>query len=158
VSHDYPFWRLNRLLRVRLGVPLVLLVVAVGSLLGGDAIAERVLGAISDSLSASGRELLRETLTSGTGRTGATVVGVGVLAWSGLRVFRGLTMAFGTIYGIADEETFLGQLRRAGLALHALGIGVSTVVAGTVLLSESGIALAGLTAVSRRKPPYQGCG
>ncbi|WP_181685120.1 YihY/virulence factor BrkB family protein [Halorhabdus salina] len=124
--------------------PLVLLVVAIGSLLGGDAIAEEVLGTVSSVLSPSGRELLRGTLASENGRASATVVGVGVLAWSGLRVFRGLTMAFGTIYGTADEETFLGQLRRAALALLALGIGVSTVVAGTVLLSESGIAFAGV--------------
>ncbi|WP_158855223.1 YihY/virulence factor BrkB family protein [Halorhabdus sp. CUG00001] len=128
--------------------PLVLLVVAVGSLLGGDAIAQQVIGTVSGALSPSGRQLLQEAFVSESGRTSATIVGVGVLAWSGLRVFRGLTIAFGTIYGTADEETFRGQLRRASLALLALGIGVGTVVTGTVLLSEAGIAFAGFAQTS----------
>ncbi|MFB6128712.1 MAG: YhjD/YihY/BrkB family envelope integrity protein [Halorhabdus sp.] len=78
--------------------PLVLLVIAVGSLLGGDALAEQALTSISGILSDNGQELVRETLSGGASRGGATVVGVGVLFWSGLRVFRGLTLAFATIY------------------------------------------------------------
>ncbi|MFW5974503.1 MAG: YihY/virulence factor BrkB family protein, partial [Natrialbaceae archaeon] len=124
--------------------PLVLLVVALGSLLGGDLLADALVGAVSGVLSESGREVLRETLSSGAGRGGATVAGVAVLLWSGLRVFRGLTLAFATVYGTVDETSFLDQLRNAGLALLALGVGVSAVAGGTVALSRSGVPLVGI--------------
>jgi len=124
--------------------PLVLLVIAVGSLVGGDALAEQVVAAVSGVLSPSGQDVLRETLASEAGRGGATLVGITVLLWSGLRVFRGLTLAFGMVYGTDETTTFLGQLRNAALALLALGVGVFAVVAGTVVLSRSGIALSGI--------------
>jgi len=124
--------------------PLVLLLVAVGSLLGGDTLAGQVLAAVSGVLSESGQELLRGALSGGAGRGGATVASVGVLAWSGLRVFRGLTLAFATVYGTEDETTFLGQLRNAAMALAALGIGILAAVTGTTFLARSGVALAGL--------------
>ncbi|WP_136689425.1 YhjD/YihY/BrkB family envelope integrity protein [Halorhabdus amylolytica] len=124
--------------------PLALLVVAVGSFVGGDVLAEAVVGAVSGVLSETGRDLLRETLSSGAGRGGATVAGVGVLLWSGLRVFRGLTLAFATVYGTADETTFLDQLRNAAFALFALGMAGSAVALGTVVLSRTGVPLVGI--------------
>jgi len=124
--------------------PLVLLVIAIGSLLGGDALAEAVLAAVSDVLSPSGRDVLRDALASGAGRGEATVVGVGVLFWSGLRVFRGLTLAFGTVYGTNEATTFLRQLRNAALALVSLGFGVVAVVVGSVALSRTGVVLPGV--------------
>ena len=123
--------------------PLALLVIVLGSLLGGDGLAETVVAAVGGALSPSGRALLREALVSGAGRGGATIVGVGVLLWSGLRVFRGLTLAFATVYGSDDETTFLGQIGNAALALSALGVGVLAVVAGAVVLSRTGVVLVG---------------
>ncbi|WP_135667635.1 YhjD/YihY/BrkB family envelope integrity protein [Halorhabdus rudnickae] len=124
--------------------PLVLLIIAVGSLLGGDALAGQVVATVGGALSPSGRALLREALVSGAGRGGATLVGVGVLLWSGLRVFRGLTLAFATVYGTDDETTFLGQIASAALALFALGVAIFAVVAGAVALSQTGVVLVGL--------------
>ena len=125
--------------------PLIVLGIAVGSLVGGDALAQQGIATVSGVLSPSGQDLLREALSDGAGRSGATLVGIGVLFWSGLRVFRGLTLAFATVYGTDDETTLRGQLSSAAVALLALGIGVLAVVGGTIVLSQSGIALVGFT-------------
>jgi len=57
-------------------IPLLLLAVAVASLVGGEALAERVTAAVGEGLSASGQERVTRTLTATTGRGAASVVGV----------------------------------------------------------------------------------
>jgi len=50
------------------------------------------------------------------GRSGATLLGLAVLLWSGLRVFRGLDVAFSLVYGHGRRDSFANQPGRAGRA------------------------------------------
>jgi len=127
-------------------LPLLLLVLVAASLVGGDAVASQVVTAFSDVLSETGASLLREALTGGEGRTGATLAGVGVLLWTALKVFRGLDIAFSRVYGTAGPDSLLEQLVDAVVALGAVGIAVAISAAAGIAIAWSGVGFTGLLA------------
>ena len=118
-------------------VPLVLLGVTVGQTLGGDALVEAGLRLTGELLSATGQAAVRDTVTDTRGRTGVTVVSLALLAWTGLKLFRGLDVAFSYIYGVEGEEGLVGQLTDAAVVLVTVPLAVVVAagigVAGPVL-------------------------
>ncbi|OAQ54559.1 hypothetical protein HTG_03110 [Natrinema mahii] len=126
-------------------IPLVLLALVVGSLLGGEAAAERLITVAGDFLPASGADLVTEALTTESGRAEATVVALVVAAWGALKVFRGLSLAFDKVYDEVAEESLVGQLvdgltvlvAGAGALGLMIGIGAALrLVTGTVPLAD----------------------
>jgi YihY family inner membrane protein len=111
-------------------VPLVLLGVTVGQALGGDALVETGLRLTEEFLSGAGQEAVRNAVTDTEGRAGATLVSVALLAWSGLKLFRGLDVAFSHIYGVEGTDSLLGQL--ADAAVVVVTIPVAVVVAAGI--------------------------
>ena len=111
-------------------IPLLLLGLVVGSLVGGEAFAARVVDAVASLLTPAAQGLLESALTSGVGRGGATVVGLAVMLWGALKMFRGLDIAFARIYGSTGSQTMVDQLRDALVAL--VGIGLALVGLGAV--------------------------
>jgi uncharacterized BrkB/YihY/UPF0761 family membrane protein len=138
-------------------LPALLLAVAVASTLGGETLAEEVLGASDEFLTPAGRESLESALTGARGRAGATVVGVALLLWSTLRVIRGLDVAFSRVYGRPPAVSMLDPLRRAVVVLLSVGVALGVMVgvggALTALIPPDWdplgllLLLAGLTAV-----------
>jgi YihY family inner membrane protein len=125
-------------------IPLLLLALAVASNVAGEEIAAEVLSVVGTFVTPEAATLIESALVSSEGRAGATVVGLVVLLWSGLRVFRGLDVAFSRVYGIEAPPSLLEQVRDAVLVLGAVGVGLTaTVVLGTAL-PLSGIPFAGL--------------
>ncbi len=122
-------------------IPLLLLALAVASVVGGDALAARVSGMLSQQLSAAGQESVSEMLTSTSGRGAASVVGVLTLAWSGLKLFRGLDKAFDDIYTDEMETPFLEQLLDGLVVFLGIGLAVALVVAAGVALSALAITI-----------------
>nr|WP_159763142.1 YihY/virulence factor BrkB family protein [Halovenus carboxidivorans] len=111
-------------------VPLLIVGVTVAAAVAGDAIATEVLDSLNEFLTPSTADLIEETLVGGSGRGGVTAVGLAVLLWGGLRVFRGLDIAFSRIYGEKSPKSLPYQVRDALLVL--LGIGLA--IAGTAAL------------------------
>ncbi|WP_255195047.1 YihY/virulence factor BrkB family protein [Halorarius litoreus] len=112
-------------------LPLMLLALVAASVIGGPELAAEVGAEVAASLGPQAGDLVVDALTDAAGRGGATVVGIGVLLWSGLKLFRGMDVAFSTIYGTASEESFLDQLRDASVTLLGVGFGlVVTLVVG----------------------------
>ncbi|QIO21502.1 YihY/virulence factor BrkB family protein [Haloarcula sp. JP-L23] len=105
--------------------PLLLLSLVVGSILGGEAFAERVVGAVGSVLSPAAADLLEDALTSAVGRGGATVFGLAVTVWGALKVFRGLDLAFSQIYGTLGDDSFVGTVVDAALALAGIGLALA---------------------------------
>ncbi|WP_435100411.1 YihY/virulence factor BrkB family protein [Halarchaeum sp. P4] len=105
-------------------VPLLLLALAVGSAFGGERLAGYVVGTTGAFLTPAGQELVRSAIENAAGRKGATVLGVLLLAWSGLRVFRGLDMAFARVYGKPNAEPLRQQLTDGLLVCCAVGAAV----------------------------------
>ena len=105
-------------------MPLLLLALVVASALGGEALAGAVVAQLGSVLSPAGEQVLLESLTGASGRAGATVAGVAVLVWGALKLFRGLNVAFGQVYGTAESSSFVDQVVDATVALVAVGAGV----------------------------------
>jgi membrane protein len=119
-------------------VPLLLLALSVGSLLGGETFAISVVNAIGGFLSPQGQELVRNALTETGGRSGVTILGLVLLTWSGMKVFRAIDTAFSQVYGVDVPESFLEQLGQVSLVLGSIGVSVITVVSLNGLLPRLG--------------------
>jgi YihY family inner membrane protein len=114
-------------------VPLLLLALAVATTLGGETFARDVVDQAGTLLTASGEDVAFEALSTSSGRGGATVVSLLVLAWSGLRLFRGLDKAFAYVYDAEEPGTLLDELRDAATVLFSVGVGVAAVVGVSTL-------------------------
>ncbi|MFC7167388.1 YihY/virulence factor BrkB family protein [Halospeciosus flavus] len=114
-------------------IPLLLLVVAVGSYVGAG-FADAVANATAGVLAESGQRLLENALQNPDGRQGATVVSVALLLWSGLKLFRGLDTAFSTVYGVTEVEGILDQLRDALVVLVSIAVAAGAAVAVGILV------------------------
>ncbi|AWB26847.1 YihY/virulence factor BrkB family protein [Halococcoides cellulosivorans] len=116
-------------------LPLALLAIAIGSVVGGPALADRVTGVLATQLSASGQDFVTRTLTDASGRGAASLVGLAVLAWSGSKLFRALDRAFDQIDSVETTPSFIGQLTDAVVASLAVSLAAVLVVASGVALS-----------------------
>lgn len=115
-------------------IPLLLLTVAIGSLVGGQMFADRIVSLVEGQLSSQGAMIVEEALTSSAGRSGASLVSIVTLTWSALKVFRGISLAFDEVYQTDPDTSLLGQLVGGFIVLVTVGLAVVLMVAlGTVL-------------------------
>jgi YihY family inner membrane protein len=110
-------------------IPALLLLVVVATAVFGEAIAVELLAAAGDFLTPAGQEAVAGAISSAGGRTGAGVIGVAVLLWSTLKVFRGLDTAFAELYGVKEPPDFVKQLADAASAVLAVSVGIGVMVA-----------------------------
>jgi membrane protein len=110
-------------------IPLVLLALVVGSLVGGEQAAQRLITVAGDFLPASGEQLVTEALTTESGRAEATAVALLVATWGALKVFRGLSLAFDNVYDEVAEESLLDQITD-GLTVIVAGAGALVLMIG----------------------------
>ena len=116
-------------------IPLVLLAVAVASFVGGEVLAGRVTGMLSQQLSSAGQDSVTADLTDTSGRGAASVVGFLGLAWSSLKLFRGLDQAFDELY-LDDADTSLAeQIRDGSIVVVGIALAIGLVVTVGVALS-----------------------
>nr|WP_303648760.1 YihY/virulence factor BrkB family protein [Haloarchaeobius litoreus] len=115
--------------------PLALLVVAVATAVGGEELANDVVAMLGETLTPASQQVLRDALVGGQGRSGATIVGLVVLVWSALKVFRAIDRSFSAVYGRGLEEPLGEQLVEAGIGLAAVGL--AGVVAAVVTVAVS---------------------
>ncbi|WP_020222272.1 YhjD/YihY/BrkB family envelope integrity protein, partial [Halarchaeum acidiphilum] len=102
-------------------VPLLVLVFALASALRGPTAANAVVAALQGFLSPNAADLLRDALTDKTGAFGTSLLGVVLLAWSALKVFRGLNTAFAVVYG-TEIDGFVNAVRDGLVALGCLAV------------------------------------
>lgn len=115
-------------------IPLLTLVVVLGSFLGGEAFVQFVVARVESLLSQSGARIVRRALTAGTGRAGAGIVSFVFLLWSALKVFRGLDIAFAELYEAGEDPSLTDQIRDGLVVIAAIVVGVALMVAIGVLL------------------------
>ncbi|WP_436902435.1 YihY/virulence factor BrkB family protein [Halovenus halobia] len=126
-------------------IPLLIVAITLAAALAGEAVATEVLATFNSFLTPSTAALIEETLVSGSGAGGVTAVGLAVLLWSALRVFRGLDIAFSRIYGANMPKPILSQVRDALLVLFGIVLAVAGTVALSAILSVVNVPFAGLT-------------
>ncbi|PSQ24585.1 hypothetical protein BRD04_01165 [Halobacteriales archaeon QS_9_67_17] len=110
-------------------LPLLLLAVVAASVLGGSELAASVGRTATETFGPEAGTLVESALQSATGSGGATVAGTAVLLWSGLKVFRGLDVAFSLVYGTAASQTLVDQLRDGLVALVGVSLGIAVTLA-----------------------------
>ncbi|WP_254821292.1 YihY/virulence factor BrkB family protein [Haloglomus halophilum] len=111
-------------------IPLLLLATVAASVFGGEQLAADLADQAATAFGDQAGDAVRGALTSAAGQGGATLVGLAVLLWSGLKLFRGMDVAFSTVYGAPLPAGIIEQLRDAVITLVAVGLGI----AGTVVL------------------------
>lgn len=116
-------------------LPALLLAVAVATIIGGDPLVETVLEGSSEFVTPAGQDALENALTSASGRSGATIIGVGLLVWSALRVFKAIDIAFSRIFETASSDSILTQTKDALVVFVTIGLGlwVMLVVGGVLV-------------------------
>lgn len=115
-------------------VPLLLLTLSIGSFIGGEAFAERIVGVVGEHLSSSGQELVSGAVYNPEGRAGASIVGVLGLTWSAIKVMRAVDTSFDVIYAHTLETSLVTQIKNGLTVLVLVGVGVVVMVgAGTVI-------------------------
>jgi membrane protein len=90
-------------------LPLLVLVLLALESVGGSALAELVLGIVQGAFTSEGRDLIVDAVRQGSEFSGASVVGVAVLVWATLRIFRSFDQAFSDIYETERRNTILDQ-------------------------------------------------
>ena len=107
-------------------LPLALLGLAVGQVFGGAWI-DVVLARSDQFLTPAATDIVARSVVNSSGRSGATLIGILVLLWSGSRVFRGLNVAFSQVYGTTGRKSLPAQLVDVGIVL--LGIPLALLAA-----------------------------
>lgn len=125
-------------------VPLFIIGFTVATALAGQTIAAELITALDEFLTPEAASVLEETLIQGAGRGGVTVFGLVVLLWSGLRIFRGLDIAFSQIYGATTPKPLTEQIRDALLAIAGIAVALVATVSVSAFVAWVGVPLAGL--------------
>ncbi|UPW01491.1 YihY/virulence factor BrkB family protein [Halorussus gelatinilyticus] len=109
-------------------IPLLLLAFVVVSFVAGEQFATQVVNRASGLLTATGEDQLRQFILNPQGQGGTTAIGLVLLAWSAIKVFRGFDEAFSAIYATDAKTGIADQVKDALLVLAAIGAGVVVVV------------------------------
>jgi YihY family inner membrane protein len=124
-------------------VPLLIVGVTVATVVAGQSLATDLIESSDTFLTPEAGALVQEALVEAPGRGGVTAVGLLVLLWSGLRVFRGIDAAFSRVYGRSELKPLAFQLRDALLVLLGIGLALAGTVALGMAFSLLDIPLAG---------------
>lgn len=101
-------------------VPLLLISLAVLSVFGAT---EMLIEVLRSVLSQSGATVLNRFLSGMGGHGVAGGIGFILALWSGSKLFRGLALAFETIYTRQSDLSLIDQLKKSVLALGVLLVG-----------------------------------
>ncbi|MFC7227823.1 YihY/virulence factor BrkB family protein [Salinirubellus salinus] len=116
-------------------LPFLLLVLFVVSRLGDEELARTLVNAMAGYLSPETVDVLVDAALNATGDGRLSVVGVVVLVWGALRIFRGLDTAFSDIYESEHENTFLDQVRDGVVVFGAIGLALFLVSLADALVA-----------------------
>lgn len=118
-------------------IPLLLLALAIGSFLGGEAFAQQIVSTAQGQLSGQGATVVEQALTASSGRAGASVASIVALTWSALKVFRGMDLAFDEVYGLQAETGLVGQVKDGLVVLATVGLAAVLMIGLGVVLGQA---------------------
>lgn len=128
-------------------LPLLIVTLTVATVVAGDALATQVLESAGGVLTPEAATVLEQALRGGTGREEVTVVGLLVLLWTGLRLFRGIDTAFSRIYGFETTKSTTGQVRDAAVTLLAIAFAIAATVSASAFIPFEVVPFAGVISV-----------
>ncbi|WP_336325373.1 YihY/virulence factor BrkB family protein [Halovenus sp. HT40] len=100
--------------------------------LAGSGLESRIVELSNQWLPGPIADVVDQIFVGNSGVGSASIVGLVVLIWGALKIFRGLDTAFSEIYETVDENSFADKLKDGLVVLFALGIAVLATI-GTVV-------------------------
>ncbi|AKH97019.1 YihY/virulence factor BrkB family protein [Halanaeroarchaeum sulfurireducens] len=117
-------------------IPLLLISLAIGSLVGGQAFADQIIVLVEGQLSEQGVTVVEQALSGSAGRGTASVVSLVTLTWSAIKVVRGLDLAFDEVYGSEPETSLAQQIINGLIVLGIVGLAVVAMIGLGMLLAR----------------------
>lgn len=102
-------------------LPLLVLLFFLVTILGDEAAADQAVAATEGVLPESGQLLVAESIEESPATAGSTLIGLVVLLWGSLKIFRGLDTAFSEIYETTEAGSFVHSLRNALVVFGGVG-------------------------------------
>ena len=124
-------------------IPALVLIVSVGSIVGGEAFAMQVVGLFESYLSDEGNEVISEALTEPSGLVGASLIGLVAVFWSTLKVFRAIDVAFDRVYGSETIVDLPRQLLHGTIVVVGIGTGITLLLTVQLVIARLGLEIAG---------------
>jgi membrane protein len=115
--------------------PLLLLLLFVLSV-AGTGLEERIVSLAQRSLPGPIADTVAQIFAENSGASGASVVGLAVLIWGTLKIFRGLDTAFSEIYETKAENSFVDKLIDGLVVFTAMTVAVLATVGVTAAFSR----------------------
>ncbi len=113
--------------------PLLILLFLLLTIIGGG-LEARIIELSNQHLPGAIADVVEQVFQEDGGAGGASIIGLVVLIWGALKIFRGLDTAFSEIYETTAKSSFVNKLTDGLTVLFALGIAVvATVGAGAVV-------------------------
>ncbi|WP_049901493.1 YhjD/YihY/BrkB family envelope integrity protein [Natrinema sp. J7-1] len=116
-------------------LPLLVLVFFLVSVLGGEGLAQQVSSATEGFLPESGRIVLEDGIEGSTGPAGTSIIGLLVLFWGSLKIFRGLDTAFSEIYASTEDNSLVDQVRDGAVVFGAIGVALAATGATSIVFA-----------------------
>lgn len=103
-------------------LPLVTLTVVVASVVGGQQFIDTAMRFVAQYAPPSLQDLFRQALQNTAGRAAVSLVSLGVVVWSALRVFRTLDTSFSMFYNTTGVDGLVGKTRDALVVVASFGV------------------------------------
>ncbi|WP_049906525.1 YihY/virulence factor BrkB family protein [Halorubrum aidingense] len=121
-------------------VPLVMFFLIGVSVLGAPELQQQIIDVATENVSPSVggiiEVMIEEQRGAGLGSTiSSSLIGILVLVWGAIKVFRALDTAFSEIYETTARESFLGQIKKSLVVLFTLGLGAIAMVGATTAVA-----------------------
>ncbi|QCS42879.1 YhjD/YihY/BrkB family envelope integrity protein [Natrinema versiforme] len=116
-------------------IPLLVLVFFLVSFLGGEGLAQQVSSATEGFLPESGQIILEDGIEGSTGSVGTSIIGLLVLLWGSLKIFRGLDTAFSEIYASSEENSLVSQLADGAVVFGTIGVALAAAGATSIVFA-----------------------
>ncbi|MFC6824786.1 YihY/virulence factor BrkB family protein [Halopelagius fulvigenes] len=104
-------------------VPMLLLLLLIVSTFGGG-LEERLVTLAQTSLPGPIADVITSVFSGGSSAAGASAIGLVVLVWGTLKIFRGLDTAFSEIYETEGQNSIVDQLKDGLVVLVALLVAI----------------------------------
>ncbi|QCW03747.1 YhjD/YihY/BrkB family envelope integrity protein [Natrinema pallidum] len=116
-------------------IPLLVLVFFLVSFLGSEGLAQQVSSATEGFLPESGQLILEDGIEGSTGSAGTSIIGLLVLLWGSLKIFRGLDTAFSEIYASTEDNSLVDQLRDGAVVFGTIGVALAAAGATSIVFA-----------------------
>jgi len=114
--------------------PLLLLALLVASVVGGQQFADAVIGLTQRYPDARRPGMVTDSIAQASNVASFSIIGIVALLWSVLKVFRGLDVAFSSLYHLAGKNGILDQVKDGVIVLGGIVVAVAAMVAAGVVV------------------------